>query len=177
MSNLGFELNDSNAPEQQSFEPIPAGWYQVQIERAETKPTKDGTGAYINVQMKVMGPSYAGRIIFGRINYKSNSEQAEQIGRRLLDSLRRAVRIDRLVDSDQIVGAIVEAKIGIQVSKDPQYEDKNDVKQFREISGNAVPAQTAKPAPKASGDVPPWQKTTPVKEKVADIFSDEDIPM
>lgn len=177
MSNLGFELNDANAPEQQSFEPIPAGWYQVTIEKAETKPTKDGTGAYINVQMKVMGPSYAGRIVFGMINYKSKSEQAEQIGRRLLDSLRRAVKIDRLVDSDQLVGAIVEAKIGIQVSKDPQYEDKNDVKQFREISGNAMPTPAQKAQPKAAGGTPPWDPSFKNQKEVADIFSDEQIPL
>ena len=172
MSNLGFELNDGNAPEQQDFTPIPAGWYQVTIEKAEAKPTKDGTGAYINLQCKVLGPSYANRVIFGMINYKSKSDQAEVIGKRLLDSLRRAMKIDRLVDTDQFVGGTVEAKIGIQISKDPQYEDKNDIKQFREITGG-MPVQTKKAETKPAGSGAPWDKA----KKVENIFSDEDIPM
>lgn len=174
--NFDFVMDDNNAPAPLSNTPIPAGWYQMTIEKAEIKPTNDGAGKKLNLQCRILGPSYANKVIFPSLNIKNKSEQTEEIAKRILDSLRRAMKIQRLSSPDQLVGGVVEAKVSVQVSKDPQYEDKNDVKQFREISGNAIPAPAQKAQPKAAGDTPPWQKEKPVEKKVADVFSDEGIP-
>lgn len=47
-----------------SFDPLPAGWYQVSIGGAELRATKSGTGKYIAVRYDVLGPTHQGRVVF-----------------------------------------------------------------------------------------------------------------
>ena len=51
MSLLNTTFNVTELPvSENSFDPLPAGWYQVNIKGAELKDTKAGTGQYIAVR-------------------------------------------------------------------------------------------------------------------------------
>lgn len=156
---LGESFVASQMPVSESnFDPLPAGWYQVRIAGAEVKSTKAGTGQYIAVRYDVVGPTHQGRVVFGNINIRNPNPQAETIGRQQLGELMRAIGLESLQDSDQLVGGNCSIKLAIR--KDEQYGDSNDVKGFKSVGGSQAPApagQSAQSSP-ASSATPPWMR-------------------
>ena len=47
----------------------------------EEKPTKDGSGARLNVKLQIASGKHQNRTVFDGINVKNKSEAAQRIGR------------------------------------------------------------------------------------------------
>lgn len=159
MANLGQTFDAQDLPQGQgNFEPIPAGWYNATVQKAELKDTKDGTGQYINIQWMISGPSYQGRVVFGMINIRNKSQKAEEIGRQQLGDVMRAMGLPKVTDTDELIGGSCQIKVKIQ--KQEGYEDKNAVTAYKAIEGSAppMPSQSAANSAPSSGSVPPWAK-------------------
>lgn len=153
--NLGLgQINVSDLPQGDSFEPLKAGAYQVQIDSAEMKTTKAGTGTYISIQYKVTGPEYTGRVVFGMITITNPNQEAERIGRQNLGDLCRAVGIANIQDSDQLIGGNL--IVTLTVKKDPEYGDKNEVKSYKALDGAVAPTGAQSTGSPAGGA--PWSK-------------------
>jgi len=148
MANIADFSAKADQVQDQDFQPIPDGWYRVEIKKAELKATKDGQGQYINVQYSVLGPNFAGRVVFDIINVRNASATAEQIGLASLKKLKLAVGLPSLTDTDQLVGRNLE--IDVKTQKSADYGDKNTVKAYRSAEGSTVPS-----IPSAA---PPWAK-------------------
>lgn len=165
MAQLGQTFVASEMPqEERSFDPLPEGWYEVEIVGSELRTTKAGTGQYIAVRYDVAGPTHAGRVVFGNLTVSNPNPKAEEIGRQQMSALMRSIGIDVLQDTDQLIGGRLSIKLTIRRSE--QYGDSNDVKAFKALSGSAAPApQDAPPAPAPqpaaapqppAGNAPPW---------------------
>jgi hypothetical protein len=142
-----------------SYEPIPAGWYNATITSAELKNTKVGGGQYIRLRYDVTGPSHQGRVVFGNLNIRNASPEAERIGRQQLGEVMRAIGLARIQDTDQFVGGALSIKVAIKESA--QYGAQNEVKGYKAIEGAKAPAaapKAAAPAPAAAKAAPPWAK-------------------
>lgn len=155
MAFLGQSYTVKNIPEQDSFEPIPAGWYNARITEAEVKSTKAGTGSYIKVRYDITGPTHQGRVIYGNINLSNPNQQAEQIGIQQLGSLARSIGLEVISDSDQLINCDVQIKLSIKKDTSGQYGDSNDVKGFKAIDGAMSSMPTAS-APTFKTATPPW---------------------
>lgn len=151
-----FDVND--LPEQQNdFSPLPEGWYQVSVAGAEIRPTKDKTGQYIAVRYDVVGPTHQGRVVFGNINIKNKSTQAEEIGRQQLGSLMRAIGLARVDDTDQLIGGNLQIKVSIRQSEG--YDPQNEVRQWKAIEGSTPSVPSAQTAQSSDAKAaPPWAK-------------------
>lgn len=140
-----------------SGEPVPAGWYNVKIHSAELKNTKSGTGQYIAVRYDIVGPTHQGRVVWGNLNIKNANPKAEEIGRQQLGDLMRSIGLARVQDTDQLVGGSL--KIKVDVRRDEQYGDSNDVKAYKALDGAMPSASAPAAAPAATGGAKaPWQK-------------------
>lgn len=163
MAFLEHAINLEDLPESTNtgeFQPLPAGWYSATINKAELKPTKDGTGQYIAIRYDITGPTHQGRVVFGNVNIRNKSEKAEEIGRAQLGDIMRSVGLKQVSDTDQLVGGSLQIKLDVKT--DEQYGTRNEVKGFK-ASGDSMPASAvptfAKPAEaKATGAAPPWAK-------------------
>ncbi|MEG1603638.1 MAG: DUF669 domain-containing protein, partial [Cloacibacillus sp.] len=103
----------------EDFSPIPEGEYILQVTKTEQKPTKTGTGMYIGVIFDVIGPSYQGRKLFCRFNYRNDNSIAEKIARQQIKALQLACAIpDPLLDDQQFIGHIVKASVTIRPAGD-----------------------------------------------------------
>ena len=169
MANLGETFVAADQGESRSYDLIPAGWYDATITKADVNPTKNGTGLKIDIRYDITGPTQQGRVMFGSVNIRNQSVKAEEIGRQQLADIMRAVGLDRITDSDQLIGAPICIKIKI---KEPSENDKangytearNDIGGWKAAGGGGVRAADiptfAKPAaaaPSASA-APPWAK-------------------
>ena len=139
-----------------SFGPLPAGWYQASITSAEDRPTKDGSGQCIKIRYDILGPTHAGRVVFGNVNIRNMSAEAERIGRAQLGDLMRACGIRQLLQAEQLAGNQVEIQITIRPARD-QYPASNEVRGARSVAGTApvVPAVPG-PAPAKARVSAPW---------------------
>ena len=164
MANLGQSYNTNDIPENENnFEPIPAGWYEVSINSAELKDTKAGTGEYIAMRYDVLGPAHQGRVIFGNLNIRNPNPKAQDIGIQQLGEMMRAIGLPSVEDTDQLVGGHLEVKVKIREASGG-YDASNDVSGFRAVKGGAVPMATKKAAKPEKADAapaaasPPWAK-------------------
>ena len=162
MALLGYTVNQNDLPEDQgSFEPLPAGDYQVRIAETSINSTASGTGQYIKVRMDVTGPTHQGRVLFTNLNIKNDSQKAEEIGRQQLGAIMRAIGLDSISDTDELVSGAMTVKVVIKQSD--QYGPQNEVKSFKAINGSKPPAMgatggaTTGQAASASAK-PPWAK-------------------
>lgn len=151
-----FELNDLPVAER-SYDLVPAGWYTATITQAEIKDTKNGAGQYIKLRYDITGPSHQGRVVFGNLNIRNASAEAERIGRQQLGEVMRAIGLARVTDTDQLIGGALSIKVAIRQSA--EYGDQNEVKGFKAIEGGSAPATVARAsAPAATKAAPPWAK-------------------
>lgn len=151
------EINLADLPQSQSYELLPAGWYTASIKEAELKATKDGRGQYLKLQYEVVGPTHAGRKVFGNLNIRNQSQKAEEIGRQQLGELMRSIGVAKLTDSDQLIGASCQIKVAIREAQGA-YDAQNEVKGFKALNGSAPAPVAAAPAPAPAKSAPPWAK-------------------
>ena len=99
--------------EENNFEPIPAGWYEVSISSTQLKQTKAGTGEYIALRYDVLGPDHKGRVVFGKLNIRNPNLKTQDIGIQQLGELMRAIGLASVDDTDQLIGGHLEVKVKI----------------------------------------------------------------
>lgn len=159
-----INVNDLPQDEGGNFDPLPAGDYIATISGADLKMTKAGTGQYINLKLKIEGPTHAGRVIFSMINIRNQNPEAERIGRTQLGNIQRALGIATLQDTDQLIGGQIAVKVAVKPATE-QYPAGNEVKAYKAVNGAqapspafAAPPAQAAASPSAGRAAPPWAK-------------------
>lgn len=169
MAFLGQTFAESDLPQGNggNYDPLPPGWYKANITQAELKSTAAGDGQYIKMRYEIMGPTHAGRVVFGNLNIKNASARAEEIGRQQLGEIMRAIGLARVQDTDQLIGASLQVKLEVRPARTDEktgktYEAQNEIRGFKAITshdsggGSSFPnfessAQKAEPK-----KAPPW---------------------
>ena len=131
-------------PLDSGFMPLPDGDYEVAIVRSQNKPTKSGTGSYLELQCQVVSGEYAKRVRWARVNLKTPSTAAVEMAKRELSSICHATGVlrpkckEELHNIPMIVHVVqVEGRNGMQ----------NEIKGWRAKENAAPVAQSAAPAP------------------------------
>jgi len=154
------DLSGFNAEEvepQGSFEPIPAGWYTAMITSSEMKPTKNGSGEYLQLRIDVIEGEHENRVLFDRLNLNNPNQTAVEIAQRQLSAICRAVGVMQPQDSADLHDKPLRVKVSIRPAGNG-YEASNEVKAYEAVDGGGA----AKPAAKASNATggatkKPWQ--------------------
>lgn len=154
-------FNAAEVPPQDSFEPLPAGWYPVIITESEFKPTKNNAGSYLQLTMTVIEGEYENRKIFDRLNLDNPNQTAVEIAQRALSAICHAVGVLTPSDSTELHDRPFEVKLSVRPAKD-QYEPSNEVRAYKAIgngAGSAVAKTPAAPTSKPATKTPPWKKS------------------
>ena len=143
MASLNF--NASSVPPTQSFEALPAGWYNTMIIGSEMRPTKDGQNQYLRLTLQVIDGQYANRQVFDNLNLQHSNPVASEIAYRKLSAYCHATGVMQVQDSQQLHGIPFKSRITVRPA-DGQYEASNDVKDVKHMQdpsagGNGAPAQ------------------------------------
>lgn len=166
MAQLNFDARQVDP--QQSFESIPAGWYNMMIVESEMKPTKDGSGAYLQLTLKVVDGQYAGRQVFDRLNIQHQNPVAAEIAYRRLSAYCHATGVIQVQDSQQLHGIPFKARVSVRTDSTGQYEPSNEIKAVKHINEDtgttAAPAQQGFQAPPQQApaqQLPQWNIQQP----------------
>jgi len=147
MSDFFEQLNNKmdNLGEQE-YSLVPEGWYNATIKDVNIKPTKDGTGKMMNFRFDITGPSHANRVVFVGLNVQNRSPQAEEMAQRDLKSIRTALGLSVIKNTDQLIGKSLKIKVGIKKASG-EYAAKNTAVSYAAIEGSQMPKAATSKAP------------------------------
>ena len=150
---MGADLSGFDAREVEpmdSFEPIPAGTYLAVITASEMKPTKSGTGKYLELAFQVLEGEYKGRKVWARLNLENPSSVAVRMARSELSDICKAVGVITPNDSEELHDLPLEIEVAVKRRSDTG-KMTNEIKGY---SKKSSPGQT----PQAEGNTPPWKR-------------------
>lgn len=143
------------APAQKSFGALPNGTYECVINRADIKPTRAGTGEYLELEIQVIAGEHAGRRVWERLNINNPNKQAEDIARESLAGLCLALGVERLTDTDELI----DTPVMVRIEVDRKEPDRNRVRGYASASTPApAPARAPATAPAAPAARKPWER-------------------
>lgn len=155
MANLnGFDANQVEPTG--DFDPVPAGKYLAVISDSEMKPTKSGSGSYLQLTFEILDGPHKGRLLWARLNLDNPNATAVAIARAELSAICRAVGV--LAPKDSVELHNLPLVIHVRCKKrDDTGEVTNEVKGY---SPRTAPAETppVKPATPAANGTPPWKR-------------------
>lgn len=156
---------DANAVEPSNFDVFPAGKYLAQIVSSEMRPTKDGRGQYLFLELDILEGQFAGRKLFDRLNLVNDNPDTVDIATRTLSSICRATGQMQVKDSEQLHLIPLIADVRVRPPKG-QYGESNSIR-YLPRNAAAAPATRAPgayasaPAP-ATAPSPQPQPATPM---------------
>lgn len=136
-------------PATKSYDLLPDGWYQAMIIDSEVKPTKAGTGHYLQMTIEVTDGEHAGRYVWDRLNLDNPNETAVAIAQETLAQICHAVGVLDPKETEELHHKPMEVRVGIQPAKG-QYNESNIVKGYRAAQDAPKKEAAAKKAPAVS---------------------------
>ena len=147
-------LNNFNANEVEptsSFEPIPAGKYLAAITESEMKPTKTGSGRYLQLTFTIIDGEYKNRVLWARLNLENPNATVVKIARAELSAICHATGVMTPRDSVELHN--LPLLIGVKLKKRDDGELSNEIKTYERRAQATPPPQ----APAASAPAP-WKR-------------------
>lgn len=114
-------------PVNNDYTPFPEGEYELSVVKAEVKPTKNGRGEMLSLQLQVVAGQHKGRGFFENLCVNHDSEMTQQIARGKLSEICLAMGIEEFEDESELVGPVFKAIVKIEPGKDG-YDDSNKIK-------------------------------------------------
>ena len=157
---VAIVFDASNAPQQDSFDPLPAGWYNAAITNSEMKPTKAGDGSYLSLTFEVVDGPYKGRKVFTNLNLRNPNQVAMEIAYKQLSSICHSSGVIQLTDTMQLHNRPLQMKLKLKPAQG-EYEPSNEVTGYAKLNENPVvstKAGAAAPAfapPASAPQIPP----------------------
>ncbi len=137
------------------FEPIPAGKYVAVITESEMKPTKAGTGNYLQLTFQIIEGPYQNRLLWARLNLDNPNETARKIAQGELSAICRAVGV--LTPRDSVELHNLPLMIHVKCKKRADTgEITNEIKGYSKKE-SPQPAATASPSA-TNNSTPPWKR-------------------
>ena len=134
------------------FEAIPAGKYEAIIVDSELKPTKSGTGHYLQLSFQIQEGDCKGRIIWTRLNLDNPNATAVKIARSELSAICHAVGVMEPKDSVDLhnLPMVIDVKCRKRTDSD---EITNEISSYTKREATVR-------SPKASvpGAAAPWKR-------------------
>lgn len=154
MATLNFNANEVEPSV--GIDALPAGKYQAVIIESEMKPTKNGSGQYLELAFEVIEGDYRGHKVWARLNLENQNTQAVQIARSDLSAICRAVNVPQPRDSVELhnlpLTITVRCKRNVETG-----EISNEIKGYAARTANGENAK-ATPPPQSGSAAPPWAR-------------------
>lgn len=148
-------LNNFNANEVEptsNFEPIPAGKYLAAITESEMKPTKTGSGRYLQLTFTIIEGEYKNRVLWARLNLENPNATAVKIARAELSAICHATGVLQPRDSVELHNIPLAIIVKLR-KRDDNGELSNEIKGYER---KGAPEQA--PQAPATSNTPPWKR-------------------
>ena len=158
MAKISFNIAEAGDLGDSAPEILPVGDYTMQVIQSDLRDTKAGDGQYIWLELEILGPKYAGRRYWERLNLFNKNETAVRIAKKALGSICNATGVAAFEDTEQLHFKPMKVVITHKENKQGKLETRAD---YYPLSGAAVATAAPAPAPvaAATGAAPkPWER-------------------
>lgn len=165
MAAIGMNFDATQVDPTNHFQAIPAGEYQAIITKSEMKPTKNGTGQYLELTLEIQAGEFARRKLYDRLNLINQNHAARDIAQRQFSQICHAVGVLQCNDSEQLHFKPMTIIVGIDPAREyngKMYDASNVVKGYKAIQG-ANQQQAAFQAPRVQA--PQQQQFAPAPQQ------------
>ena len=171
MARLGETFDATTVEPNKPMEALPPGRYVVQIVGSEMRPTKDGMGRLLWLELDVLEGEHAGRKLFDRLNLINANPTTVEIAQRTLSAICHATGLMQVDDSEQLHLIPLIADVKVQPPKNG-YDASNTLRYLSLDSGQQQPAAiapktrhvaghaAAAPASAAKSGTAPWRRSS-----------------
>jgi hypothetical protein len=163
MASFGHTFDATTVEPNTPYEVLPPGKYLVQIVASEMRPTKDGMGQYLYLELDVLEGQFTGRKLFDRLNLINPSQDAVQIAQRTLSAICRAAGKLQVNDSEQLHLIPMIADVRVRPPRG-EYGESNSI---RYLPRNGAPASSPRTAPATSRPSQPAPAPAPTPAATA----------
>lgn len=161
---VALNFNRESVAPNVALEPVPSGQYTVAITNSVEKPTKNGLGAYLELEMTIQGGEFNGRKIFDRLNIRNPNEQTMEIAYRTLSSILYVTGVPAMQDTQQLHGRPFIAVV-VKVPRDDRPDlMTNNIRGYKDVNGND-PGQQGNGGGNTGG-APAWQQNGQQQQQV-----------
>lgn len=136
-------------------DPIPAGKYVVAVTASEMKPTKNGAGAYLELEYQVLDGEHKGRKLWSRHTLQHPSAQTVQIARGELSAICRAIGIMTPKDSAELHNLPLTVTVKVKKRED-NGELTNEISAWARKDAAAGAQQQQTGTATGAPATPPW---------------------
>jgi hypothetical protein len=167
MASLGQHFDANAVDPNVGFPLVPPGKYIAHITTSDMRPTKDGTGQYLYLELEILDGPEAGKKLFERLNLINGNETTVRIAQQSLSQICHAVGVMSVSDSEQLHARRMLVDVRTEQGKGA-YRDSNRIVSYAAPSGTAAPQQPVRQNPaapgaqsvvKPAGTTPPWRKS------------------
>ena len=139
MGNLG-DFDATRVAPAAPFEPLPPGKYRVQIVQSEMRATKDGSGAYLWLELDVIEGEHWGRKLFDRLNLSNSNPLTVEIAQRQLSSICHAIGKLQVSDSPEL--HLIPMWVQVRVRPPKGEYDASNVIRYVKRDDDVIAAQS-----------------------------------
>jgi Protein of unknown function (DUF669) len=157
MAKLGTTFDASSVDPTTPFEVLPPGRYLVQIVASEMRPTKDGSGQYLWLELDVLEGEHQGRKLFDRLNLVNPNPTAVEIAERALSAICHATGKMQVQDSEELHLTPMMVDVKVQPPKNG-YDASNKIRYLPLEQPSPQPPRSAVQAAGRTAS-PPWKRT------------------
>lgn len=162
MANLsGF--NAAEVEPTSSFDPLPAGKYLAAVTESEMKPTKNGSGNYLQLTFTIVEGEFKGRVLWARLNLNNPNATAVKIARSELSAVCHAVGVMQPRDSVELHNLPLLITVKLKKRTD-NGELTNEIKGYEPkagaygVSGGGTSGGGQAQQAPVTSNVPPWKR-------------------
>ena len=171
MAQLGQNFDATTVEPNAPIELLPPGDYLAQIVQSEMRPTKNGSGQFLWLEMDILEEQYSGRKLWDRLNLVNPNQQAAEIAHRTLSAICHATGKMQVTDSEQLhtkpMLVTVKVKPAGKDSSGIDRDAQNEIKGYKApgatSTARTAPARTStsqqtETAKPSSSTPPPWRR-------------------
>jgi hypothetical protein len=133
------------------------------VKESDMKPTANGRGNYIQLNLEILEGEHQGRTLIERLNIDNPNQQAVDIAQRTLNAICVAVGKMSIADTQELHNIPMIAVVKVDPPK-PYIKDgveqpgtaSNSIRTYKPVTA-AAPAAAA-PAASAAPASPPWKR-------------------
>jgi len=146
-----LDFNADKVDPRPDFDPVPAAKYVAMIIDSEVRPTKAGTGSYLQLKFQILEGEFKDRLVWARFNLDNPNPKAVQIAQAELSALCRAINVMVFQETADLHNLPVVINVKCKKRQDSD-EYQNEIKGYsRKETAASQPQQVA-------NATPPWKR-------------------
>lgn len=137
-----FSFNTQNVAPRDSFDVLPAGWYNAQVVESSIDPNKNRNGQILKLTFEILSEGFRNRKIWVRLNIQNQNQDAERISQQHLREICEAAGLNNGIQRDtaELHNRPLQLKLKIRKDSSGQYEDQNEFAGAKPLQAGGVAA-------------------------------------